>query len=352
MSIEKFSGFIDAHVHLREPGATHKEDFYTGSRAAVKGGFTFIIDMPNNATPTISAERLAEKIKLSNEKAVCDIGFHFGTNGKNTDQFAAAAASPHVYGLKLYCNHTTGEMLIEDLGLLEAVFSAWKSTKPILVHAEGVQLAAALELAHVYGQRIHVCHISQAIEVELVRHAKAKKQPVTAGVCPHHLYMTGADRETLKGYAVMKPPLGTQADMDVLWQGLRDGTIDIVETDHAPHTREEKEKDSPAFGVPGLETAVGLMYKAAKDGKIKKTDVVKLLFTNPKKIFNIPDQPDTYVEIDTDKEYVVGADGYESKCGWSPFNGWKLYGKVQTVVIRGKKVVKNGKVISEKAAKK
>lgn len=345
MSLQKLPGFIDAHVHLREPGATHKEDFFTGSRAAIKGGFTFILDMPNNATPTISKERLNEKIKLVKEKAVCDIGFHFGTNGKNTKEFAAVAKSPHVFGLKLYCNHTTGEMLIEDLTLLENVFSAWKSDKPILVHAEGVQLAAAIALAHVYSKRIHVCHISQAIEVELVRLAKAKGQKVTAGVCPHHLYMTGDAREKMKGYAVMKPPLGTQADMDALWKGLKDGSIDIVETDHAPHTKQEKEKDPPAYGVPGLETAVGLMYKAVKDKRITRKDVVKFLYTNPKKIFKIPNQPKTYIELDPDKEYVVGKDGYESRCGWSPFDGWKLYGKVETVVIRGKKIIEHGNIV-------
>ncbi|MEK9186656.1 MAG: amidohydrolase family protein [Patescibacteria group bacterium] len=345
MSLQKFPGFIDAHVHLREPGATHKEDFYTGSKAAVRGGFTFIIDMPNNPAPTISKERLEEKIALADQKAVCDIGFHFGTNGKNTDQFAYAAASNRVYGLKLYCNHTTGEMLIEDLTLLENVFSAWRSDKPILVHAEGVQLAAVIALAQLYNQRLHICHISQAIEVELVKRAKAKNQSITAGVCPHHLYMTGQDRETMKGYAIMKPPLGTRADQNALWAGLQDGTIDIVETDHAPHTREEKEKNPPAFGVPGLETAVGLMYKAVKDKRIKGQDVVKYLYTNPKKIFNIPDQPDTYIEIDPEAEYIAGQDGYESKCGWSPFDGWKLNGKVATVVIRGKKIVEGGKII-------
>lgn len=345
MSLQKFPGFIDIHVHLREPGATHKEDFYTGSRAAVKGGVTFMVDMPNNPTPTISKERLEEKIKLSESKAVCDIGFHFGTNGKNIEEFAAAAADPHVYGLKLYCNHTTGEMLIDDLALLEKVFEGWKSTKPILVHAEGVQLAAAIALGHLYKKTIHVCHISQAIEVELVRKAKALGQPITAGVCPHHLYMTGEARDTLKGYATMKPPLGTKEDQSALWKGLQDGTIDIVETDHAPHTKEEKEKEPPAFGVPGLETMVGLMFKAAKDGKIKQDDVVKVLYTNPKKIFNIPDQKDTYVELDPDKEYKIGDDGYETKCGWSPFDGWTAYGKVQTVVINGKKRVENGKVI-------
>ncbi|HEY4512673.1 MAG TPA: amidohydrolase family protein [Candidatus Paceibacterota bacterium] len=342
--MKKFPGFIDAHVHLREPGATQKEDFNTGSRAALKGGFTFIIDMPNNPTPTISMERLNEKIKLSTEKSVCDIGFHFGTNGKNTAEFLEAGNSSYVYGLKLYCNHTTGEMLIEDLALLENVFLAWKSDKPILVHAEGVQLAAGLALANVYDKKIHVCHISQAIEVELVRRAKAKGQQVTAGVCPHHLFMTGEAREKMKGYAVMKPPLGSETDKEALWQGLNDGTIDIVETDHAPHTREEKEKNPPAFGVPGLETAVGLMFKAAKEGRIKEDNVVKFLFINPKKIFNIPDQQDTYVELDPNSEYVVGKDGYESKCGWSPFDGWTLNGKIETVVFKGKKVLENGMI--------
>ena len=346
MALQRFPGFIDAHVHLREPGATQKEDFYTGSRAAIKGGFTYILDMPNNPTPTITVERLNEKIELAKSKALCDIGFHFGTNGKNLDQFPEAVVSPHVFGIKLYCNHTTGDMLIEDLGLLEGVFKAWNSDKPILVHAEGVQLAAVLALGYFYNRRIHVCHITQAIEVELVAQAKMKKQNVTAGVCPHHLFMTEEARETMKGYAIMKPPLGTKADNEALWEGLQDGTIDIVETDHAPHTKEEKEKDPPAFGVPGLETAVGLMYKAAKDGRIKQEDVLKVLYTNPKKIFTIPDQPDTYVELDPEKEYVVGEDGYESKCGWSPFDGWTLNGKIETVVIRGKKVLEHGKIIT------
>jgi len=344
MALRRFPGFIDVHVHLREPGATHKEDFFTGSKAAVKGGFTHILDMPNNPAPTITPERLEEKIALA-EKALCDIGFHYGTNGHNTDTFAQVWNNPLVFGLKLYCNHTTGEMLIEDTQLLEMVFGAWESTKPILVHAEGVQLDMALVMAESHNRRLHVCHISQASEVEVVRRAKTSGQPVTAGVCPHHLFMTGADRETMKGYAMMKPPLGTTADQAALWAGVSDGAIDVVETDHAPHTKEEKEKDPPAYGVPGLETAVGLMFKAVQDGKITEADVTKLLYTNPKKIFNVPDQPDTYVEIDADALWTVGGGGYASKCGWSPFEGWQLPGKVETVVIRGKKVVENGSVI-------
>lgn len=345
MALQRFPGFIDAHVHLREPGATQKEDFYTGSRAAVKGGVTFVIDMPNNPTPTVTVQRLEEKFELSS-KAVCDVGFHFGTNGTNLEEFPAAAANPRVYGLKLYCNHTTGEMLVEDPVLLEGVFKAWPVGKPILLHAEGEQLAMALVLAKTHGQRVHVCHITLPSEVEMVREAKAAGQAVTAGVCPHHLFMTAADRERMKGYATMKPPLGPQSEVDALWEGLRDGTIDIVETDHAPHTKEDKEKEPPAYGVPGLETSLGLMLKAAHEGKIALSDVTQWMYLNPKKIFNIPDQVDTYVELDPEKPYTAGEDGYESKCGWSPFDGWTLYGKPETVVINGKTVVEHGKVVA------
>ncbi|MEO8581808.1 MAG: dihydroorotase family protein [Patescibacteria group bacterium] len=343
MSLQTFPGFIDVHVHLREPGATHKEDFYTGSRAAIKGGFTFIIDMPNNPTPTITVEKLKEKLLLS-KKGVCGIGFHYGTNGKNIATFSKIWNNKNVFGLKLYCNHTTGEMLIEDLGLLEKVFEAWESDKPILVHAEGVQLAAAISLAFLYGRRLHVCHISQAIEVELVRKAKAKKLKITAGVCPHHLFMTEKNKEKQGALAMMKPPLGTQVDQDELWNGILDGTIDIVETDHAPHTLKEKQGDPAPFGVPGLETAVGLLFKAVKEKKIPLKMVKKLLYTQPKKIFNIPDQLKTYVQLDPDKPWILGEDKYESKCGWSPFDGWELYGKPQLVVFKGKTIVEDGRI--------
>ncbi|MEP7166685.1 MAG: amidohydrolase family protein [Candidatus Woesebacteria bacterium] len=335
----RLPGLIDVHVHLRDPGATHKEDFESGSMAALAGGFTFIIDMPNNPTPTISKQALEDKIKRSKKIAKMDIGFHFGTNGKNTDQFSKVWNNPNVFGLKLYCNHTTGEMLLEDLELLEKVFEAWKSSKPILVHAEGIELAAAIGLAHVYGRRLHVCHISQAIEVELVRRAKKMKQKITAGVCPHHLWMTIDDVKTKGSLAMMKPPLGTSQDQAALWQGLRDGTIDIVETDHAPHTLSEKKSEKPPFGVPGLETALGLILKGVQEKRIPLSKVKTILYTNPKKIFKIPTQPKTYIEVDMSKTWRVGEKGYESKCGWSPFDGWKLPGSLQKVVYKGKVVI-------------
>lgn len=349
MAIRRFPGFIDVHVHLREPGAEHKEDFASGSRAAVKGGVTYVMDMPNNPVQTISIARLKDKIRRADRRAICGVGFHYGTNGKNMRSFAKAAANPRVYGLKLYCNHTTGEMLIEDLSLMEPVFGLWESEKPILVHAEGTELAATIGLARLYDRRLHVCHITQAVEVELVRRAKARGQEVTAGVCPHHLFMTEKDRKRLKGYATMKPPLGIKKDQGALWEGLLDRTIDVVETDHAPHTKKEKEADPPAFGVPGLETMAPLLFKAVKDKKMKLGLVSEVIHERPKAIFGVPEQKRTYVELDPDKPWVVGSDGYATRCGWSPFDGWKLYGQPQTVVIGGKMVVSEGKVVRKHA---
>ncbi len=344
MALTRFPGLIDIHAHLREPGATHKEDFASGTRAALAGGFTYVLDMPNNAQPTISTERLSEKLELAKAKAVCDLGFHYGTDGHNIASFPAAIADPNVFGLKIYCNHTTGEMLIDDIHLLEPVFAAWESSKPVLVHAEGVQLAAAIALAELYERRLHVCHISQAVEVELVRRAKAKGHRITAGACPHHLFLTGEARATLGALAIMKPPLGTQEDQDALWAGIGDGTIDVVETDHAPHTKQEKAGDPAPFGVPGLETAVGLLCKAAHDGRLSVAQIQTLLHDNPKEIFDLPEQPDTYVELDPERPYTIGSAGYQSKAGWSPFEGWEAYGQVRTVVLRGATVVADGVV--------
>ncbi len=345
MALQKFPGFIDVHVHLRDPGATHKEDFASGSRAAIKGGFTYILDMPNNPTPTFNKESLEDKINRSKTIGLCDIGFHFGTNGKNTDQFPLIWGKPAVFGLKVYYNHTTGEFLIDNEALLEQVFKEWSSSKPILVHAEGERLERTIALAKQYNRRLHVCHISQASEVTMVAAAKKTGQQISAGVTPHHLFMTDADIVTKKGFAMMKPPLGTKQDQEALWDGINKKVIDVVETDHAPHTIEEKSGDKPVFGVPGLETAVGLLFKVVKERRISQSQVIDLLYTAPKRIFAIPDQEQTYVELDPDLSYSIGSDGYATKCGWSPYDGWQAYGQVQTVTMQGKKIYDNGKFI-------
>jgi dihydroorotase-like cyclic amidohydrolase len=209
-------------------------------------------------------------------------------------------------------------MLIEDRKLLEKVFAAWKSQKPILVHAEGDQLKMAINLAEKFNKRLHVCHISQAVEVEMVAKAKAKGLAITAGVTPHHLFLLTGE--------VMKPPLGSRIDQKALWQGLKKGTIDLIESDHAPHALDEKKGKTPAFGVPGLETTLGLMLLAVKQKKVELADVKKWLYNNPRKIFNIPAQK-SRLEFDPDLAYTLKEADLKTKCGWSPFNNWTLYGK-------------------------
>jgi carbamoyl-phosphate synthase/aspartate carbamoyltransferase/dihydroorotase len=331
--LKHYPGLIDIHVHLRDPGATYKEDFASGSRAALAGGFTFVCDMPNNRTPTFTISRLNEKIELAKKLAVCDIGFHFGTNGKNLSEFPSAWLNPHVFGLKIYCNHTTGDFLVDSPRDLDRIFVAWQSEKPILVHAEDKMLSLCIVLAKKYHRRLHVCHISTQEEVAMVRNAK-KYQNITAGVSPHHLFLTTA---------IVKPNIGTKADRDALWEGLQDRTIDIVESDHAPHTKQEKEGPNPPSGVPGLETTLGLLFLAVHDKKLNEADVIRLLYTNPKAIFHIPDQKNTSLALDPEMPYRMGCFGYQTKCGWSPFDGWTLFGKVEQVILRDKIVYEENK---------
>jgi carbamoyl-phosphate synthase/aspartate carbamoyltransferase/dihydroorotase len=345
MSLQKFPGLIDVHVHLRDPGATQKEDFLTGTRAAIAGGFTRVLDMPNNPTPTVTLERLDEKIMLAKQKAVCDIGFHYGTDGNNLSTFTKAAAYPQVFGLKIYCNHTTGTLLIDDKAKVETVFQAWEFDKPILVHAEGEQLAYAIFLTKKYNRRLHVCHITQETEVTMVADAKNNGILVTAGVTPHHLFLTQNDVVKLGSFGIMKPPIGTQQDQDALWEGVTSGVIDVVESDHAPHTKEEKAKTPPPFGVPGLETTLGLLLLAAQEKRLPQELVPALLYDRPRKIFSIPEQQHTYIELDTKEPYPVGEDTFQTKCNWSPFTNLTLYGKVWTVVYKGKTLLAQGKFV-------
>jgi dihydroorotase-like cyclic amidohydrolase len=344
MALQKFPGLIDIHVHLRDPGALQKEDFVTGSKAAVKGGFTFLCDMPNNpGAPTLTIDRLEEKIERS-KSAVCSIGFHYGTDGENIDTFGQASRNPHVFGLKIYCNHTTGDLLVENERKLDNIFSSWKSDKPILVHAEGEQLSLVLELAKSYKRRLHVCHVSRGSEVVEIRKAKELGMPVSSGVTPHHLYLTREHLLRLGAFGLVKPEIMGESESPALWEGLKSGAIDMVESDHAPHTKEEKESNTPPFGMPGLETTLGILLTSVNEKKASIDEIIRWLYENPKKIFSIPEQKNTYIELDPQKPYSIGQFEYETKCGWSPFEGWEAYGRVENVILEGRRIVWEGKL--------
>ncbi len=335
----RLPGLIDAHVHLRDPDQTEKEDFRSGSEAALAGGFTHVLDMPNNAEPITTPEKLHDKIGLAREKAIANIGFHYGSLGDNLSTFEEAAR--YAKGLKLYLNQTTGNYLL-DVEHLKKIYAAWPQDKPVLLHAEEDVIDTAIESIHGLDRPVHVCHVpSRAVLQEIIK-AKSDGAPITCGVCPHHLFLTEADAEQLEVYGQMRPPLQTEADQTYLWEHMDD--IDIIESDHAPHTREQKE--AGAFGVPGLETTLPLLLRAERDGWITRQQIIDKCHTTPARIFDIPVTDDTYVDVDM-HEYELSENQLHTKCGWSPFIGYTVYGKVFQVVIDGETVFHNGRVLAK-----
>jgi dihydroorotase-like cyclic amidohydrolase len=341
MAIVRLPGLIDPHVHLRDPGATHKEDFVMGTRAALAGGFTAVLDMPNNpGDPTISPEALARKADRALGRISCDVGLFYGATSDNAPTYEQIA--PEAFGLKLYLDHTTGDLKIEELETIRDIMLAWPAHKPLCVHAEDRTLAMVLGLLPSVGRGVHFCHVSEKIEIELIRDAKERGLPVTCEVAPHHLYLTEDDLPRLRGYGVMKPPLRKGYDVDALWTNLH--VIDMIATDHAPHTRQEKEGNSPAFGVPGLETSLPLMLTAVNLGKLTLDRLVEIMYTAPARVFRVPPQPDTYIEVDTGRKWRISGDDLQTRCGWTPFEGMAVIGAVKSVVLRGREVVR-GRIV-------
>ncbi|EKD85673.1 MAG: CAD protein [uncultured bacterium] len=330
-------GLIDPHVHFRTPGQTHKEDFITGTKAAIAGGFTFVIDMPNNKSPIINYKLLVEKKKIAAKQILCDVGFHFGSLGDNLDEFEKVQGK--VLGLKLYLNQTTGGFIIDKKNL-EKIFKAWPYGKPILVHAEEDVIDLVISVCQKTKKKTHICHVSSREELEKIIKAKGKGLSITCGVTPHHLFLTEKDVRKLKSFGMMKPPV-YDGFKKFVWKNLKH--IDCIESDHAPYTVEEKESENFPFGVPNLETTLGLLLTAHSGGLISIKDIVRLCHDGPAKIFGI--KQDARIEVDESEEWIVKGNDLQTKCKWSPYEGWKLKGKVKKVYIRNKLVFDNGKFL-------
>lgn len=333
-------GLIDPHVHFRDPGQTHKEDILTGTSAALAGGFTTVVDMPNNAEPITTLEKLEEKITIAKEKAVCDIGFHFGTLGDNLDEFPKIFDK--VKGLKVYLNVTTGGFII-DKDRLRSIYEAWETDKPIMLHAESDVSDLVLSTMRAVPRRTHICHVSSKSELEFVIKAKEEGLPITCGVTPHHAFLTEADRERLGPFGHMKPFLKTQEDVDFIWANL--DAIDIFESDHAPHTTEEKLSDAPPFGVPGLESTVPLLLTAEQEGRITHQQVLDKLHNVAAQMFGIAPDPDTSVEVEWG-DFVIENEALHTRAGWSPFAGRHVAARVSKVTLHGQTVFEHGQVLA------
>jgi dihydroorotase-like cyclic amidohydrolase len=334
----KLPGLIDAHVHLRTPGQTHKEDLDSGTRAALAGGFTRILDMPNTSPPTVDRAALKAKLELVRQSAYCDVELFAGGSEDNAETVGQLAG--RAVGLKVYLDQTHGPLLLSRLETFIVHLRRWPGV--IAVHAEGWRLAAAIGLAQLYGRRLHCCHVSRKVEIDLIRQAKAQGAAVTCEVTPHHLYLTKVDARRLGPLGDMRPTLGTMADRDALWANL--DIVDCIASDHAPHTLKEKRSESPPPGVPGLETTLPLMLTAVHEDRLSLDRLVELLYDGPRRIYALPKQPETYIVVDLHEQHTLGQGPLYTKCGWTPFAGIAATGRLLGVTLRGKTVYANGQV--------
>jgi dihydroorotase len=335
-------GLIDAHVHFREPGMTQKEDFLSGSMAAAGGGITTFLDMPNTLPPTTNIQRLEEKRKLA-KKGVVNYGFHFGSTN---DNIAEIEKVKNVASVKVYMDHTTGELMLDDENVLKKIFT---SNKTLAVHAENKNVAKARELIQNSNNHLHFCHISSKEELQYA--SKKIKNSVSVEVCPHHLFLSTKDINNLGSFSEMKPSLKTLEDGKALWEGIHSGKVNTIATDHAPHTKQEKEDMNYPFGIPGCETMLPLLLHASNNKKIELQKIIELCCENPAKIFKIKnkgfikegfDADLTIIDLNLEKEVKNGE--LFTKCGWSPFDGWNLKGWPTTTIVNGNIIFNNGKI--------
>ncbi len=341
--IVQLPGLYDIHVHLREPNETYKEDFYSGTCAALAGGVTTVFDMPSKLSHVLSKDELVDKLEQAKQKAVCDYGLYYGTDGNNTDSFASV--QDQVVGLKIYLHQTTGHVLFDDVKL-EKVFKAWPKRKVIVFHVEDDKINAVLTLSKQYSQKIHITHVNTKILLKKIIEAKRENPLVTCDVTPHHLFLTEEFVNKNHGYGMVRPPLVSEEDRLFLWDNL--DAVDCIATDHAPHTKAEKESDNPPTGLPGLETTLPLLLTAYNEGRISIEQIIRLTNTNPQKIFNIVQDSQTIVEVDVSKSFKIDNKYLKTKCGWSPFHGFTVRGSVETVFIRGMKVYHEGEILVQK----
>jgi len=341
----RLPGLIDPHVHLRDPGAVHKEDWDSGTAAALAGGFTTVLAMPNTRPPIFDEATLNLSLDSARQKARCDYAQFLGAGPANAA--TAASLAPRAAGLKMYLDATFGDLRLDDMLLWQAHFRNWPADMPIVVHAESRSMAAAILLAAIHDRSVHIAHVSLKEEILLIKAARERGLRVTCEVAPHHLFLTddSAGEGLLRGHpgrSEVRPRLARRVDVAALWENL--DVIDCFATDHAPHTLEEKDSAEPPPGFPGLETALPLFLTAVHEGRLTMEQITEKCHTNPRRLFNLPAQPETWIEVDPDAGYEIRAADQHTRCGWTPYEGWKVRGRLRRVVLRGREVFKDGEL--------
>ena len=378
-------GGVDMHVHFRDPGFTQKEDFFTGTRAAIAGGITTVCDMPNTKPPTDTLNALTAKKATAAGRAACDYLLFFGANSKNLDKLRQVQESGGVAGAKVFMGPTTAA----EASFPQKIFSSFSGL--VAVHAEDEQMVAkneeaagksigneattyihnkvrppkaaekavaeAIAAAEASGGRLHVCHASTQAELALIEAAKRRGVKVTCEVTPHHLFFNEEDAAARGNILKVNPPLRSEQDRQALWKAIADGIVDCVASDHAPHLLEEKNKNywrAPS-GVPGVETTFPLLLDAALQEKISLNGVVELLCANPAQILGLEGKKGAVargadadlVLVDPQKTWQLKSSLLYTKCAWTPYEGKILKGKIISVFSRGKQAFDGRNVIAK-----
>lgn len=373
-------GVIDTQVHFREPGNEHKEDLQSGSLAAVMGGVTAVFEMPNTKPPTTSIEAIADKVQRGTNRMHCDFAFYAGGTAENAEILPELERQPGVCGVKVFMGSSTGNLLVADDEGVSKILKNIKrraafhsedefrlrerrplaETGNVLTHPVWRDAEAAisstrrlLKMARETGKKIHVLHVTTEEEMQMLA---ANRDLVTVEVTPQHLTLESPDcYERIGTFAQMNPPIREARHRAALWKALEQGVVDVVGSDHAPHTREEKANaypNSPA-GMPGVQTLLPLMLNHMAQGRLSLEKLVALTSLNAHKLFNFTGKGEVKIGNDADLTFVdlkrtetITEDWVASRCGWSPFTDMRITGWPVGTMVRGHRVMWENELVS------
>jgi dihydroorotase len=374
-------GCIDTQTHFREPGSTDTEDLHSGSRAAIAGGITSVFEMPNTNPPTSNMKEFQRKLDLAKNRMYCNYAFYFGATADNAHDLASLEDLDGCCGIKLFAGSSTGNLLVAKESDIEKVFK--NASKVVAVHSEDEEILnrnkklikegdvhthpiwrsdecaisstrRIVRIAERFKKKAHILHVTTKQEIDFLSQHKGN---ITFEITPQHLTIYAPDcYDKLGTYAQMNPPLRDKSHYDRLWYGVKNNLNDTIGSDHAPHLKVNKEKTYPnsPSGMPGVQTLMPVMLNHVNDGKLTLSQLVKLVCENPVKIFGIQnkgfvkEQYDAdFTIIDMHKTIEIKNENIESKCGWSPFDGFKFKGTPVSTIIGGKIKMKDGKILGD-----
>ena len=373
-NLELIPGVIDTQVHFREPGATHKEDLKSGTKAAILGGVTGIFEMPNTDPSTTNLEALLDKFKRAKDRSYCDYAFYVGGTEDNSKDLPDLEKVDGCCGVKVFMGLSTGSLLVsgdDDLSKIMAEINSrasfhsedqshleerkkfqvqgdtnsheiWRNDEQCFIATKRI-----VQIARKYNKNIHILHVSTGQEVEFLAN---NKDIASVEITPQHLTLSAPDcYNELGNYAQMNPPIRDKSHQEKLWNAIGNGVADIIGSDHAPHSREEKDQvypNSPS-GMPGVQTLVPIMLNHVNNKKLSLNRFVQLTSANPARLFGIKNKgfievgnDADFTVIDLNKERVIENNWIVSKCGWTPYDGMKIKGWPVMTVIRGNIVMK------------